>query len=268
MDKSGNRLSQKAFTLVEMMAVAIIIAGLLVVMYRVYKINSDYEMAHQIDDFVKSVDKGLFIANVTLQNYSFRNSSVSGNEGDNGGLYLMVPDTFFSSDRNASFNSVYNALMKGDCMIRCFDDNDNNNSQCGGNTSDFNNMCQNNDQVNTLCLMNVFDKKYINTYMIPTIIQGRVSFPDIQIFNSNYQIVKDTKNNTTITIGQLIKLNDIVIDLSNDPNIINILQNIDGRYQKQGNSVVYPLNNGAGHFIIVRSGYLCQWEREIDKKVF
>ena len=239
----------RAFTLLEMMIVVLIIAGLLVVMVRIYKTNSDYDMAHQIDEFVKAVDKGLFVANITLQNHSFRNSSVSGNEGDNGGLYLMVS--------NASFNSVYNALMNGDCMVRCFDDNDNNNNLCGGNVADFNGMCQNNDQANTLCLMNVFSKKYINTYIIPTIIQGRISF-NTQSIVSNYQVVKDLKSGSKISIGGLIKLNSIVIDLSNNQNIIGILQNIDNRYQRQGNSIVYPLNNGAGHFVIVRNGYICQ----------
>jgi len=92
----------KAFTLVEMMVVALIIAGLLVVIVRIYKTNSDYETAHQIDEFVRAVDKGLFIANISLQNSSFRRN-ISGNEGDNGGLYLIVSDI--------SFNSVYSALM-------------------------------------------------------------------------------------------------------------------------------------------------------------
>jgi prepilin-type N-terminal cleavage/methylation domain len=243
------RHPSRAFTLVEMMAVVLIIAGLLVVMIRIYKTNSNYETAHQIDEFVKSVDKGLFVANVILQNYSFRSNSVSGNEGDNGGLYLMVPDT--------SFNSVYNALMKGDCMIRCFDSDDTNNLQCGGNTADFNGMCQNDNQANTLCLTKVFDKKYINTYMMPTIIQGRIFF-NTQTVNPNYQVVKDLKSGSTITIGQLVKLNSMVIDLSNNPNVINILQNIDNRYQRQGDLVIYPLNNGAGHFVIVRNGYICQ----------
>jgi competence protein ComGC len=247
------RRSSHAFTLVEMMTVVLIIAGLLVVMVRIYKTNSNYETAHQIDEFVKAVDKGLFVANVTLQNYSFRinNYNISGNEGDNGGLYLMVPDT--------SFNSVYNALMKGDCMIRCFDSDDTNNLQCGSNTADFNGMCQNNDQANTLCLERVFNKKYLNTYMMPTVIQGRISF-NTQTFNPNYQVVKDIKSGSTITIGQLVKLDDMAIDLSNNPNVISILQNIDNRYQRQGSSnlVTYPLNNGAGHFVIVRSGYVCQ----------
>jgi prepilin-type N-terminal cleavage/methylation domain-containing protein len=249
----------RAFTLVEMMAVVIIISMLLLVMVRIYKINSNYETAHQVDEFVKSVDKGLFIANVILQNYSFRNSSVSGNEGDNGGLYLMVPDT--------SFNSVYNALMKGDCMVRCFDSNDTNNLQCGGNAADFNGMCQNDNQANTLCLEKIFDKKYVNTYMMPTIIQGRISFDDsrianpnykIAIINPNYQVVKDSKSGSTIAIGQLVKLNSMVINLSDNPAVIDILQNIDSRYKKQGNAVVYPLNNGAGHLVIVRNGYVCQ----------
>jgi prepilin-type N-terminal cleavage/methylation domain-containing protein len=239
----------KAFTLVEMMVVVLIIAGLLVVMVRIYKINSDYETAHQIDEFVKAVDKGLFIANITLQNNSFRSSNVSGNEGDNGGLYLMVSNT--------DFNSVYNALMKGDCMVRCFDNDDNNNLQCGGSATDFSGMCQNNNQSNTLCLKDVFSKKYINTYMIPTAIQGKISF-DTQTFNSSYQVVKGLKSGSTITIGQLVKLNNMSIDLSNAPNIANILQNIDSRYQRSGNLVIYPLNNGAGHFVIVRNGYVCQ----------
>jgi prepilin-type N-terminal cleavage/methylation domain-containing protein len=241
--------SSRAFTLIEMMAVVLIIAGLLVIMVRIYKTNSNYETAHQIDEFVKTVDKGLFVANVILQNYSFRNSSVSGSEGDNGGLYLMVSDT--------SFNSVYNALTKGDCMIRCFDSDDNNNSQCGGNTADFNGMCRNDNQTNTLCLEKVLDKRYINTYMIPLIIQGRISF-NTQTINPNYQIIKDLKSGSTITIGQLVKLNSMVIDLSGNPNVISILQNIDSRYQRQGNSITYPLNNGAGHFVIVRNGYICQ----------
>lgn len=259
MDKTINHPSCKAFTLVEMMAVTIIIAGLLVIISRIYKTNSNYETAHQIDEFVKSVDKGLFVANAELQNNSFRfdNNNAFGNEGDNGGLYLMVPDT--------SFDSVYNALMKGDCMIRCFDIDNNNNSQCGiyttGNTtsdtSDFNDMCRNDSQTTTLCLEKVFDKKYIDTYMMPTIIQGKISF-DTQVFDSAYQVVKDVKSSKKITIGQLVKLDDIVIDLSDNPNVISILQNIDNRYQGQGNSVVYPLNNGAGHFVIVRNGYTCR----------
>lgn len=244
--------SCKAFTLIEMMAVVIIIAGLLVVMVRLYKINSNYEIAHQIDEFVKAIDKGLFVANVDLQNYSFRfdSNNTSGGEGDNGGLYLMVSDV--------SFNSIYNVLMKGDCMVRCFDSDDSNNSQCGGDTTVFNGMCQNNDQANTLCLMRVFDKKYLNTYMIPIIIQGKISF-NSQVFDSSYQVVKDLKSSNKITIGQLVKLNSMVIDLSENPDIISILQNIDSkRYQKQGNSVIYPLNNGVGHFVIVRDKYICQ----------
>jgi competence protein ComGC len=243
--------SSRAFTLAELMAVVIIISMLLLVMVRIYKINTNYETAHQVDEFVKSVDKGLFIANLMLQNNSFRydNNNTSSNEGDDGGLYLMVPDT--------SFNSVYNALMKGDCMIRCFDNDDNNNSQCGGNTDDFKGMCQSNDQTNTLCLMSVFDKKYIDTYMIPTIIQNKISF-NTQTIDSNYQAIKDSKSGSRIVIGQLVKLNSMVIDLSDNPAVIDILQNIDSRYQKQGNSVIYPLNNGAGHLVIVRNGYVCQ----------
>lgn len=252
MNRLTRCLSCKAFTLVEMMVVVLIVAGLLVVMARMYKTNSDYEMAHQIDEFVKDVDKGLFIANVVLQGNSFRfdGSGTSGNEGDNGGLYLMVSDM--------SFDSVYNALMRGDCMIRCFDNDDNNNSQCGGDTTVFSGMCRDDDQANTLCLMNVFDKRYLSTYMIPILIQGKVSFPDVQVFNSNYQVVKDLKSGSTIAIGQLVKLNNIAIDLSGSPRVIDILQNIDSRYQKQGSLVVYPLNNGAGHFVIVRSGYTCR----------
>jgi hypothetical protein len=220
-------------------------------MARIYKINSNYETAHQVDEFVKAVDKGLFVANIDLQNHSFRfdNNNTPGDVGDNGGLYLMVPDT--------SFSAVYNALMKGDCMVRCFDGNDSNNSQCGGNTNDFNGMCQNNDQANTLCLEKVFEKKYIDTYMIPTIVQGKISF-NSDILNPNYQIVKDSKSGSRIVIGQLVRLNSMTIDLSDNPNIIDILQNIDNRYQRQGNSVIYPLNNGTGHFVIVRNGYVCQ----------
>jgi hypothetical protein len=232
------------------MAVAIIITGLLVVVARIYKVNANYEMAHDVDEFIKAVDKGLFVANIDLQNHSFRldNNNTPGNIGENGGLYLMVSDT--------TFESIYNALMKGDCMVRCFDSNDSNNSQCGGNTNDFNGMCQNNNQINTLCLEKVFEKKYIDTYMIPKVVQRKISF-DSEILNSNYQIVKDSKG-SRIVIGQLVRLNRMIVDLSDNPNIIDILQNIDNRYQRQGNSVVYPLNNGAGHFVIVRYGYICQ----------
>lgn len=245
--------SKKGFTLAEMMFVALIIAGLLVVMSRVYKTNMEYETAHQVDDFIKSIDKALFIANMILQNSSFKraNSSTgSGIEGDGGGLYLIVSNT--------DFNSVYNALTKGDCMIRCFDNNDGNNSQCGGSTSDFNGMCVNDGNSSTLCLMNVFDKNYLNSYLIPKIVQGKISFNSQQTLDSNYSVIKDIKNRTTIQLGRLVKLNSISIDLSDDPNIINILQNIDSRYQRSGNTVTFPLNNGAGHLVVVRSGYGCQ----------
>jgi len=239
----------KAFTLVEMMVVALIIAGLLVVMVRIYKINSDYETAHQIDEFVRAVDKGLFIANISLQNSSFRDRNISGNEGDNGGLYLIVSDI--------SFNSVYNALMKGDCMIRCFDNDDNNNENCGNPTL-FNGMCQSNASLYTLCLINSFNKKYLDTYMIPIAIQGKIS-SDYQVVNPNYLLVKEARSGSTISIGQLVKLRSITIDLSDNPSVINILQNIgNNKYQRSGNRITYLLNNGAGHFVIVRNGYVCQ----------
>jgi prepilin-type N-terminal cleavage/methylation domain-containing protein len=244
--------SKKGFTLTEMMFVVLIIAGLLVVMSRIYKTNMEYETAHQIDDFVKSIDKALFVANTTLQNSSFKysNTATSGVEGDNGGLYLMVPNT--------DFNSIYNALTKGDCMIECFDNIDTNNSQCGGNTADFSGMCRVNGNSQTLCLMNVFDKNYLNSYLIPKIIQGKIYFRTQQMLNPNYVAIKDIQNRTTMQLGQLIKLNDISVDLSDDPNIIGILQNIDNKYRVSGNTVTYPLNNGAGHFVIVRNGYICQ----------
>jgi hypothetical protein len=250
-----------------MMAVAMIITGLLVIVAKIYRIDSDYEMAHQIDEFTKAIDKGLFIANIDLQNHSFRfdNSNTSGNIGDDGGLYLMVSDISSNSTPNITFESVYNALIRGDCMVRCFDSNDNNNSQCGGNADDFKGMCQNNDQTNTLCLEKVFDKRYIDTYMIPTVIQEKISFDpkngDYQIIDPNYQIVKDLKSGSKIVAGQLVKLNSMTIDLSNNPNLINILQNIDSRYQlskTDKNKVVYLLNNGMGHLIIARKGYICQ----------
>jgi len=243
----------KAFTLVEMMVVTLIIAGLLVVMVRIHKINSDYETAHQIDEFVRAVDKGLFIANISLQNNSFRNRNISNIEGNNGGLYLIVSDI--------SFNSVYSALMKGDCMIRCFDNDNSNNSQCGNPTSDFNEMCQNNDSSHTLCLMNSLDKKYLDIYTIPITIQGNIFFSgsDYEVVNSNYLLVRESRSGSTISIGQLVKLRSITIDLSDNPNVINILQNIDSnKYQRSGNRITYLFNNGAGHFVIVRNGYVCQ----------
>jgi presenilin-like A22 family membrane protease len=122
------------------MFVSLIIGGLMVVMFRIYKMNADYETAHQVNEFVKAVDKGLFMVNIVLQNSSFRRSDVSGVEGDNGGLYLMVSGT--------SFDAVYRALMNGDCMVRCFDNIDSNNSGCGGNVADFSGCVIN----NMLCL--------------------------------------------------------------------------------------------------------------------
>lgn len=143
-------------------------------------------------------------------------------------------------------------------MVRCFDGDDYNNSLCGGDVAVFSGMCRDDDQAETLCLAGVFDKRYMDTYMVPTVVQGRLFFPDLQVFNSNYQVVKDLKSGAMITVGQLVKLVDIAVDLSVDPRIIDILQSMDSRYQRRGNSVVYLLNNGAGHFVIVRNGYVCQ----------
>jgi len=236
---------RRAFTLAELMFVALLIGGLMVVVFRIYKTNANYETARQVDEFVKAVDKGLFMVNAILQSSSFRKSEVSNIEGDNGGLYLMVSDT--------SFDAVYRALMNGDCMIRCFDDDDSNNSGCGGNAADFNGMCQN----SKLCLVGILDKKYLNTYMIPKVLQGRVSFIASPVKN-RYEVVVD-KNGQKITAGQLVKLIEIRMNLADAPGIIPILQNMDRRYVGiGGNVLVYPLNNSAGHLVIVRSGYICQ----------
>jgi len=94
--------------------------------------------------------------------------------------------------------------------------------------------------------------------MIPIAIQGKIS-SDYQVVNPNYLLVKEARSGSTISIGQLVKLRSITIDLSDNPNVINILQNIDNnKYQRSGNRITYLLNNGAGHFVIVRNGYVCQ----------
>jgi hypothetical protein len=228
------------------MFVALVIAGLMVVVFRVYKTNADYETARQVDEFVKAVDKGLFVVNTILQNASFRKVDVSKIEGDNGGLYLMVADT--------SFESVYRALMNGDCMVRCFDGDDSNNSMCGGNASDFNGMCQN----SRLCLEGVLEKKYLETYMIPKVLQGKITFDAVSVKDS-YEVVVDSKTGQKIVVGKLANLTQMRIDLRDAPGVIPILQSIDKRYTSGGGTVlVYPLNNGAGHLVIVRSGYVCQ----------
>jgi hypothetical protein len=237
---------RRAFTLAELVFVALIIGGLMVVVFRVYKTNADYETARQVDEFVKAVDKGLFMINAVLQGSSFKRSDVSGIEGDNGGLYLMVSGT--------SFEAVYRALMNGDCMVRCFDNNDYNNSLCGGNVADFNGMCQE----GRLCLMGILGKRYLNTYTIPKVLQGRVSF-SFRVVKDPYEVVVDSKTGQKIIAGQLVKLEAIRIDLAGAESIIPILQNMDGRHVREGGSVVaYPLNNSAGHLVIVRPGYVCQ----------
>jgi hypothetical protein len=228
------------------MFVALIIGGLMVVVFRIYKTNADYETARQVDEFVKAVDKGLFMVNAILQSASFRTLDVSNIEGDNGGLYLMVSD--------ASFEAVYRALMNGDCMVRCFDGNDGNNTQCGGNVADFNGMCQN----GKLCLAGILEKRYLNTYMIPKVLQGRVFFIAVPVKNS-YEVVVDSKTGQKITAGQLVRLTEVRMNLVGAESIIPILQNMDRRYVRVGGSVLaYPLNNNAGHLVIVRSGYVCQ----------
>jgi hypothetical protein len=225
------------------MFVALIIGGLMVVVFRIYKTNTDYETARQVNEFVKAVDKGLFMMNAILQSSSFRNPDASTIEGDNGGLYLMVSDT--------SFDSLYKALMNGDCMVRCFDNLDSNNSECGGNAADFNGMCQS----GRLCLMGILGKRYLNTYMIPKVLQGRVSFYAVPVKNS-YEVVVDSKTGQKITAGQLVKLTEIRMDLTGAESIIPILQNMDSRYVRVGGSVLaYSLNNSAGHLVIVRNGY-------------
>ena len=218
----------------------------MVVMFRVYKMNTDYETARQVDEFVKAVDKGLFMVNIVLQNSSFRRSYVSGVEGDNGGLYLMVSDT--------SFDAVYGALMNGDCMVRCFDGDDGNNLGCGGNVADFSGMCRG----NMLCLEGILEKRYLNTHMIPKVMQGRVQF-EAAVLKDPYEVVVESGSGRTLQVGQLVKLTTMRIDLSDVPEVVRILRNIDGRYADQGGGVlVYPLNNHIGHLVIVRRGYVCQ----------
>ncbi len=236
---------RRAFTLAELMFVALIIGGLMVVVFRIYKTNADYETARQVDEFVKAVDKGLFIVNAVLQNSSFRKSEVSNIEGDNGGLYLMVSNT--------SFDAVYRALMNGDCMVRCFNQTNDDNFLCGGNASDFNGMCRD----NRLCLVGILEKRYLNTYMIPKVLQGRVSFIVYPV-KDPYEVVVD-KNGQKIVAGRLVKLTEIRMDLLDAPQVARILQNMDRRYFIVGsNRLAYPLNNGAGHLVIVRNGYVCQ----------
>ncbi len=251
---------RKAFTLAELMFVALIIGGLMVVVFRIYKTNADYETARQVDEFVKAVDKGLFMVNAILQSSSFRTPDASTIEGDNGGLYLMVSGT--------SFEAIYRALMNGDCMVRCFDEDANNNFLCGGNAADFNGMCEE----GKLCLVGILEKKYLNTYMIPKVLQGRVSFIAYPVKNP-YEVVVD-KNGQKITAGRLVKLTEMVIDLTDAPQVSQILRNMDSRYiqgnrlkllpigsggpRPRSNMLLYPLNNSAGHLVIVRNGYVCQ----------
>jgi hypothetical protein len=230
------------------MFVALIIGGLMVVVFRIYKTNADYETARQVDEFVKAVDKGLFMMNAILQSSSFRKPDASNIEGDNGGLYLMVSGT--------SFDSAYSVLMNGDCMVRCFDGDDSNNSLCGGNAADFNGMCDDNKQ--RLCLIGILDKRYLDTYMIPKVLQGRVSFSAVPV-KDPYEVVVDSKTGRKITAGQLVKLTEIRMNLTGADGIIPILQNMDRRYVRVGGNVLaYPLNNSAGHLVIVRNGYVCQ----------
>jgi hypothetical protein len=237
---------RRAFTLAELVFVALIIGGLLVVVFRIYKTNADYETARQVDEFVKAVDKGLFTVNAILQSSSFRKPEGSSIEGDNGGLYLMVSGT--------SFEAVYRALMNGDCMVRCFDGDNSNNSLCGGNVADFNGMCED----NKLCLAGILEKRYLNTYMIPKVLQGRVSF-SFRVVKDPYEVVVDSRTGQKIIAGRLVKLEAIRTDLTGAESIIPILQNLDGRHVRAGGSVVaYPLNNSAGHLVIVRNGYVCQ----------
>jgi hypothetical protein len=237
---------RRAFTLAELMFVALIIGGLMVVVFRIYKTNADYETARQVDEFVKAVDKGLFMVNAILQSSSFRKPDASAAEGDNGGLYLMVPDT--------SFEAGYGALMNGDCMVRCFDIDNSNNTPCGGNVVDFNGMCRD----DMLCLEGILEKKYLSTYMIPKVLQGKVRFGAVVLKNP-YEVVVELRSRRTVVAGQLVKLTTMQIDLSDVPNVVRILQNIDRRYADQGGGVLnYPLNNYAGHLVIVRGGYVCQ----------
>jgi hypothetical protein len=234
---------RKAFTLVELMFVALIIGGLMVAVFRIYKTNADYETARQVDEFVKAVDKGLFVMNAILQSSSFRKLEVSGDEGDNGGLYLMVSDT--------SFDSIYRALMNGDCMVRCFNRDINDNLWCGGDLANFKGC-----EKGKLCLERVLGKRYLNTYMIPKVLQGRLSFVAVPVKGS-YEVVV-SKTGQKIDAGQLVKLTEIRMNLTGAEGIIPILQNMDRRYVRVGGSVLaYPLNNSAGHLVIVRTGYVC-----------
>ena len=152
-----------------------------------------------------------------------------------------------------SFDAVYRALMNGDCMVRCFDGNDGNNSGCGGNLAGFKG-CED----GKLCLEGILDKRYLNTYMIPKVLQGRVDFIAIPVKNP-YEVVVDSKTGQKITAGQLEKLVEIRMNLAGVESIIPILQNMDRRYVRVGSSTLaYPLNNTAGHLVIVRTGYVCQ----------
>jgi hypothetical protein len=237
---------RRAFTLAELVFVALIIAGLMVVMFRVYRVQADYETARQVNEFVKAVDKGLYMVGIVLQSSSFRKSGVSGIEGDNGGLYLIVSDT--------SYDSVYRALMNGDCMVRCFDSSDGNNLECGGSVVDFSGMCRD----DMLCLEGVLEKKYLNTYVVPKVLQGRVQFEAV-VLKDPYEVVVSSRGGRTILAGQLVKLTAMRMDLSEVPDVARILQNIDRKYANRGGGVLdYPLNNYAGHLVIVRSGYVCQ----------
>jgi hypothetical protein len=235
------------------MFVALIIGGLMVVVFRIYKTNADYETARQVDEFVKAVDKGLFTVNAILQSSSFRRADVSNIEGDNGGLYLMVSGT--------SFEAVYRALLNGDCMVRCFNNDISDNSSCGGNAADFNGMCQK----DRLCLVGILEKRYLNTYMIPKVLQGRVSFVAVPV-KDPYEVVVDSKTGQKIIAGRLVRLSGMIIDLSDVRDVARILRNMDSRYTARIRisppnvliGLFYPLNNSAGHLVIVRNGYVCQ----------
>jgi len=236
---------RKAFTLAEAVFVALIIGGLMVVMFRIYRVQGDYEAARQVNEFVKAVDKGLYMVNIVLQSSSFRKPDVSGIEGDNGGLYLMVS--------SASFDAVYGALMNGDCMVRCFNSSDGDNSGCGGDVVDFSGMCRG----DMLCLEGVLEKKYLNTYMIPKVLQGKVRL-EVVVLKDPYEVVVSSGSGRTLLAGQLVKLATMRMDLSDVPDVARILQNMDRRYADRGGGVLdYPLNNYAGHLVIVRNGYVC-----------
>jgi len=120
--------------------------------------------------------------------------------------------------------------------------------------ADFNGMCQE----GRLCLMGILGKKYLNTYMIPKVLQGRVSFVATTLKNP-YEVVVDSKTGQKIVAGQLVKLREIRMDLAGAEGIIPILRNMDRRYVRvEGSVLAYPLNNNAGHLVIVRTGYVCQ----------